>query len=341
MVGLLVKGLWAVLLLASNARVDGLALQFGKLHSFGHQQAAFRLVSVPYRSIVAPPGDVAGLPAQYSLGELLAYVPSAPVTSELLVFLPGSGSFCGNYTQFLTTLGGHIRTLCLPYDNLDTIASLCGLNNRCYPDLRLEAFNGTFAGVHGNNIETRLAEALTYLSQHDSSSWSTYLSMPSGLPAWSRVRLSGHSQGAGHAAIIGYYREVARVVQFSGVCDRSDWTAKLGPPVTPASRFYGFASRWDVTCPTNEQQLASWRAEGGLPPGIEPIHLHSFAEMQMSRLDLDGSHFVVSDFIPPGCELATMLHDEDCMDRAHQSTAENVWPEAPYANGVWQGLCGV
>jgi len=306
----------------------------------GARAGGFRTIPVPYHAVAAAHERVSSLPGDTSLGQLLAYEPSAPANGDLFVFLPGSTQQCDVYSELLETTARSMHTVCLPYDNRVPISSVCGDNNRCYPDLRLEAFNGSFFGVHGNNIESRLASALAYLARTDNASWSQYLNSSTSMPTWSRVRLAGHSQGAGSAALIGYYRELARVVQFSGVCDRSNWTSSLGPPMTPPSRFYGLASSWDtLLCPSFTSQVLSWFAEGSLQGGDWPHGIGIRDNLTVANLH--GSHHVLSYILPPiGCDM--IKYNTTCDVYAHDSTAMNGWPGgSPYMHGVWQALCGV
>jgi hypothetical protein len=76
--------------------------------------------------------------------------------------------------------------------------------------------------------------------------WDAYLA--GDVPRWERIIVSGHSQGAGHAAFISTQRRVARVVMFGGGPDRSagqlaSWVA---PGATPGSRYFGFVHVDDV-----------------------------------------------------------------------------------------------
>mmetsp|Transcript_58524 Transcript_58524/g.171211 ORF Transcript_58524/g.171211 Transcript_58524/m.171211 type:complete len:339 (-) Transcript_58524:39-1055(-) len=328
-------GMIAVLLLALTGRVNGVA--FAREHLAPPKSGSFRSIAVPYQAIMASREAVSSLPTSLANGHLLAYVPNSPATSDLFLFLPGSTQRCEVYTQLLETLAVSVRLLCIPYDNRKMIGVLCAGDSRCFPDLRLEAFNGSFDHVPGNNIQARLASALAYLARTDGGAWSGYLDAATGLPLWSRVRAAGHSQGAGAAAFIGYQRELARVVQFSGVCDLSDWTRRLGPPATPEGRFFGFASSYDsLLCPVPAQVYA-WRAEGALPEGSWPVQLGIGDSLAIRSLG--NSHTVISSILPPGC---TPEIDEQCDLKAHDSTALNMWPShPPYADGLWQALCGV
>jgi len=330
----------AALVLDLAGEVGGISL--AKEFVASPNSASFRSIAVPYHAILAAREDVSSLPASLANGKLLAYEPSVPVAKDLLLFLPGSTQPCEVYSQLLETLAGSMHTLCLPYDNRNSVGSLCGADGKCYPELRLEAFNGSFGGVPGNNIELRLASALAHL-RAEGAAWSGYLDAASGLPLWRRIRAAGHSQGAGAAAYIGYRRELPRVVQFSGVCDMSEWTRKLGSPATPASRFFGMASMYDtMLCPLLAQ-VTSWQAEGALPESALPLSLS--LKNSLNITSLGKSHTVLSRIPPPGCDASTAMEtlaDMVCKFKAHDSTALNVWPShSPYADGLWQALCVV
>jgi len=334
----------ALLLLALSSGVGGVSIARRGRH--GRTRSGFRSVVVPYHVIAAPHTAISSLPANLSLGDLLAYEPNAPATGDLFVFLPGSNNTCKSYTQLLETVAGTMRTLCLPYDNLIPIVTLCDKNTTCYQEKRLAAFNGTFDAVGGNNVESRLVSALQYLVRNDLGDWSMYLDHTSGAPAWSRMRLAGHSQGAGTAVIIGYFRKVSRVVQLSGVCDHANWTATLGPPITPGSRFFGLASSYDNVCGVVDWQIHSWSDEGVFRAGGKLKFMQDTDHVTLNTVV--GAQTIVSDLLPPNCTKAMATSKETkykittCTHMAHMSTAVN-WPDmtSPYAYGLWQALCGI
>mmetsp|Transcript_86043 Transcript_86043/g.200065 ORF Transcript_86043/g.200065 Transcript_86043/m.200065 type:complete len:331 (+) Transcript_86043:31-1023(+) len=296
--------------------------------SFG----AFRRVDIPGQLVEFARDQTSGLSAELSLGTLLAFEPLVEANDQLFLFLSGSVLACRNYSQLLETVAARMRVLCLPYDNRVTVAELCGADNLCYTQARLAAYNGSFASVPGNNIESRLASALKYLQREDSSSWGQYLTQ-TGKPEWRQMRLAGHSQGAGDAAFIAYLTNVARVVQFSGVCDVSDWTMKMGPPATPAARFFGLASVHDTMCLS---QFYAWRAEGALPQSAKPQVVEQCEKVPQ----LGSAQVVLSKLDAVGCE-GDDYNGADCAVKAHESTACN-WPGAsPYTGGLWQALAGI
>lgn len=292
----------------------------------------FRSSVTPYVSYAADKSEISNLPENYSHGQLFAYVPTTPSNSDLLVFLPGSWVDCSNYTQFLEVIAPTMMTVCLPYDNIKAVAQLCGSDDSCWYQKRLESVNGSFHGIAGNNILARLQSALEYLKQEDGQEWASYVGS-AGLKIES-MRFAGHSQGAGAAAMIGYQKLVARIVQFSGPCDSSPWFQLL-TPATPVDRFFAFADSYDQMCPWDSSQVKHWLQEG-IVTDSKPITW--VTEGDLPSFDPATSQTVISKIPPPDCEL------EHCKKAAHDSTVLNKWVSpavAPYAHGLWQQLVGV
>jgi hypothetical protein len=315
--------------------------------------------SRPFTQNETKRGAISDLP-DHATGTMLTYEPSAPENTDLFVFLPGSNVQCANYTQLLSTIGKSMYTLCLPYDNADPVGILClgtGFDNDCFYKARETAVNGSFKEIEHNNIEERLSQALKYLSWHkgfSNTEWSRFLEKSH--PKWSKVRVGGHSQGAGDATMIGYQVECARVIQFTGPCDASDWPVKLAPPRTPGDRFFAFGSGNDLKCLVAERQIPAWRAQGALEKGEEPIKVeHANGLLSAASSVRHGKQVVVSYIQPPRC-----AHHEgtisgnmggDLVSCAHDSVALNTWPggesgddtlKVPYAKfGLWQALLGV
>lgn len=298
-----------------------------------------------FKSIIQDRTLITALPANRSLGSLQAYVPDAAVNDELFVFFAGSWASCHNYSQLLETIASRMMTLCLPYDNVEALGVLCyGKEPSCWLENRVEAFNGSFSGIPGNNQVARLKSALEYLARHNGTAWKKFLG-PSG-PKFDAIRFGGHSQGAGAAATMGYFEKVARVVQFSGPCDSPPWyrdfTAK-----TPADRFYGATSVFDVMCDYEGRQRPAWEAEGMFAQVKEPLVVNShYADSVQVPLKLaaGASQGVITGIRPPTCT------SPFCVKDAHDSIALNTWDgtredgsptRAPYADGLWQALVGV
>ncbi len=121
-----------------------------------------------------------------------------------------------------------------------------------------------------NSIENRLVKALIYLNKtYPKEGWGAYLNGDE--PAWSKLVLSGLSQGGGHACLMGIQHPVARVLMFGAPKDYSlrfnqpaKWLSL--PPETPITRFFCFVHSGDEHhgC-TYKQQVQNYRALGLYP----------------------------------------------------------------------------
>lgn len=226
----------------------------------------------PGRYSIAPkdtdPAIDAALPPH-----LAGFDASAPTQNRLLVHFAGTGGSVRASTQWLQSavaMGYHV--IGLSYVNGKAIGSICnGKTPSCYEDTRLEVIDGVDRSAEvsvtpANSIFSLLPSLLRYLdAQHPQDKWGQYL-RADGLPTWSTIVLSGHSQGGGMAALIAKQVEVARVVQFASTADYmarakqpAPWLSK--PSVTPADRYYGLGHINDETVPwANLQQ--NWSALG-------------------------------------------------------------------------------
>ncbi len=182
--------------------------------------------------------------------------------NQLFVFFPGTGGVAFNYLEVNNTaadLGFHAVNLTYPND--DAVNSLCGAPNTnldCYANVRLETKDGTdrtpLVNVsRPNSIENRLIKLLIYLrNQAPNDNWGQFLIDDSTLD-WSKIIVSGHSQGGGHAGIIGRYHAVVRVVMFAamdfnGLANSpANWIALPAstPNASMPDRFWGFSHTRD------------------------------------------------------------------------------------------------
>jgi len=145
---------------------------------------------------------------------------------------------------------------------------LCGGLNTdldCYAKVRLEIKDGIDRApllniTRPNSIENRLLKLLAYLRRRfPNDGWAQFLANDSTM-SWPSIIVSGHSQGGGHAGIIGRYHPVARVIMFAAMDYNSregkpaNWIAAptSTPNATPAERFFGF-SHQRPDFPLNDQ----------------------------------------------------------------------------------------
>ena len=132
------------------------------------------------------------------------------------------------------------------------VETLCRTQHdpECPTRMRQERFSGGVPSAvvpnsEAEGIETRLTMLLRYLAvKHPAEGWGGYLD--GNRPAWSKIVVAGHSQGAAMAAFIAKKREVARVVMFSGGSDGDGaagetrkWSSWLSAPArTPMDRWF-------------------------------------------------------------------------------------------------------
>jgi hypothetical protein len=190
---------------------------------------------------------------------------------HLLVFLAGSIGLPERQTLLLK-LAAKMGFLAinLRYPNSWTVGNLCrrSPDPRCHEKIRLHIAEGLPSGelpgvAPHDSIRGRLGSLLLWLAAYEpDAGWKTF--MHDGGIRWDRIVLAGHSQGGGHAAILGKRHFVKRVVMLGSPIDDcqvhggpAPW---LGAPgETPFDRYYGFVHVRDVGF---HRILAAWEAIG-------------------------------------------------------------------------------
>jgi Secretion system C-terminal sorting domain len=175
----------------------------------------------------------------------------ATAKNKLFLFFPGTGAVPFNYLEIIknaSNLGYH--AIGLTYPNPVQINQLCApsVDTTCHGLARYEVFDGvdrsTLLSVDSNNcIQNRTIKLLKYLNvQFPTENWSQYYIGNTIL--WSKIIVSGHSQGGGHAGFISKIKSVDRVVMFSAadwiplLNRNADWITWNGP--TPNNKYFGF-----------------------------------------------------------------------------------------------------
>lgn len=211
--------------------------------------------------------------------------PSTTPRNQLLVFFPGTGGTPVAYRTFVTLaadMGYH--AIGLNYVNGEAVNELCGpmLDLNCYGNFRLEILDGTdrsnLVSVNrANSIENRLMRLLIYMQQiNPAANWAQFLDGQNGI-RWDKLVVAGHSQGGGHAGIIGKNHRVARVIMFaamdfSGALNSvANWIVAAG--VTPNADFYGFSHQQDEEVNYTLLSTRAWTAYGmnafGAPVNVD------------------------------------------------------------------------
>ncbi len=179
--------------------------------------------------------------------------------SQLVVFMPGTDGKPGNAALLLRQVASQgYRVIGLEYNDDPAVVHVC-------PQSQLPSCSGNFRqrrifggdgksvveNTQSETIINRLVSLLRYLQEHDAARhWDGYLANDE--PNWSRIVVSGLSQGAGMAAYIAKRRSVARVVLFSSPWDFQRSSQRLAPWLiepseTPPERWFAEYHRREKT----------------------------------------------------------------------------------------------
>ncbi|MBE9511697.1 MAG: T9SS type A sorting domain-containing protein [Bacteroidetes bacterium] len=184
---------------------------------------------------------------------------------KLFLFFGGSFSSPGNYKficKVAANLGYNAISLCYP-NSVPVYPLGSTADSLVFDKFRQEICFGTpqsiFVSVDTlNSIYTRILKLIQYLSvTYPSQNWEQYLLSPTTLD-WSKIVVSGHSQGSGHSAYLAKFFQVERNVMFSGPNDYSShynrsahWLRQAG--VTPTSKQFVFLHLRDEAVPFSQQ----------------------------------------------------------------------------------------
>ena len=294
----------------------------------------------------------------------LVYVPlHPPAHPQLAVFFPGTGARPTYYTPVAETLAQRgWFVIDLRYTTSVTTEDACpSADEKTDPEryrrFRSESVFGenvqdptghayNYAGTSVdkvNSVMNRLLKLVGYLSAHPTlggAGWGQFLAMHNGTcssynttygacnPDWSRMALSGHSQGAGVALYLAKFYKVARVAMLSGPEDAyvlpdrtvaASWIAE-GRFATSVDNIYGFTH---VNDPFYQRQTAAWAALG-LPGAVT-----HYAPNQ----PLGISHRIVTSITPACPLLGTVL-------AAHSATSVIGCVDLPGYAAVWNTMFG-
>jgi hypothetical protein len=207
------------------------------------------------------------------------YAPNAAADAPLVLFMPGTGGKPSNAIGLLRTVAeGGRPVIGLEYIDDPAVVAVCSRNSdpACSADFRQMRIYGTGpfraeTNTPADSIEGRLASLLVKLDKdYPGEGWGRYLA--AGRPDWSRIVVSGQSQGAGMAAYIAKAHLTARVVLFSSPWDfmppgqtLAPWLST--PSATPPERWFAAYNRREAT--------AALLAESYRRLGIPPEHIRA------------------------------------------------------------------
>jgi hypothetical protein len=268
----------------------------------------------------------------------------------LFLFLPGTQARTTQHVYILraaATRGFH--AIGLNYPNPTAMGTLCGTSAdpECYWKARSAIVLGTGTTVPGqapvaraDSVVNRLAKFLAWLrANQPAEDWGQYL-LADGSVDWSKVVVSGHSQGGGHAGVLAKSFTLSRACYFSSpqdwneTTDRPDgWTANK-PNATPATRQYGFGSDSDTLVP-NARASAHWDAFGMSRPASGPLLVDGstppFSGSQQLRTALPPN--------PASASVSTALRNHGLTVVDALTPVDSEGKPLFDTNGVWAYLC--
>lgn len=213
--------------------------------------------------------------------------------APLVLFMAGTGGKPREMVFFPALLRAGHRVISITYNTAEAIQQVCPANpdTGCAAKTRHKRLYGTntinvIDDEPQDAIVPRLAWLLKFLDrEYPGEKWSRYLAGDN--INWSRVIVSGQSQGAGMAAYLAQEHAVARAVLFSSPWDSygrpptlAPWLAR--PSATPLSRWYAgyhgkentapLIARAYATLRIPEANVRVWTAEPASMSGPNPYH---------------------------------------------------------------------
>ena len=185
---------------------------------------------------------------------------------RLLVFLGGTRSAPSQYHKFCRTaadLGYHVINIDYPNSIPGTICR--EETSDCYVRYHSEMWFGENMSDRidideNNSLINRIVSLLKHLDVADPTlGWSEFLQ--DGDLDWTKLFISGHSQGGGHAIFIGYEMKVARIISFAAPNDfninthhAATWLSNT--PATSLTNFYIMEHSSDeIVSPEEQYQI--------------------------------------------------------------------------------------
>jgi hypothetical protein len=219
-----------------------------------------------------------GLPAGGTNANVDQYAlrPTSGARGKLMIFFNGSGGTPAAGTRgsltanlYATARAAGLHVFAVSYRSDDSVGMLCKGDDACFLPTRRTIVTGTFEMGAASSLSTiaphegalvRVYAALQTLAMRDpAGGWGAFLDPTATKPVdkikWPLVIASGHSQGGGHAALLGKAFAIDRVVALSSPCDSTatgpaSWldASKSMFSTSPATKFHGLGAPGDVIC---------------------------------------------------------------------------------------------
>jgi pimeloyl-ACP methyl ester carboxylesterase len=258
------------------------------------QGAAQTFNRVTYR---IPPKDTDPQLQRFLADNYVMVQNGTPPSAPLLVFMPGtSGAPQGTWPVLVAAAKAGYRVIGLEYNDQPAVAQVCEPRDdaSCSGRFREKRIfgDGDFPYINDTPEESivhRLTMLLRYLdAHHPEEQWGGYFT--NGELNWTRIAVSGHSQGAGMAALIAKQYLVDRVILFSCPWDYYGPTKTLAPwlkdpSATPPERWYAAYHKRERQAETLKRAYKVLKVPDdhvrvfALEPNLEPLHGHVDASM--------------------------------------------------------------
>lgn len=237
----------------------------------------------------------------------------APAKNALVVFIPGTFRQPNNYQYLMeqvALMGYHVIGIGYKYD--PAVNPLCRPTGdiTCHWRARMETIDGTdrHASVSvnpANSILNRLLKALQYFAtKYPTGGWSQYYS--GNQLEWNKIIVSGHSQGASLAAIMGKQFPVKKVVMWSVMdfLDNGsipDWVNNT----TGHDKYYAFIHVKDEQIPFSKAQVG-WENLGMSQDG-------AMISADCNTAPFNNTHILYTSYTP-ATSLADKYHNGTTLD---------------------------
>lgn len=269
-----------------------LALESGRAQAQRAADSASAGALVVYRIV---PSSIDTSVHRFDAPHLVVFERNVAADAPLLLFLPGTGGRPDNTSEFASVAARQgYRVIGLAYVDEPAVQQLCPRepDPDCAEKVRRKRIYGDdvtdlIDDRPGESIVSRLATLLVALDRaHPAEGWSRYLS--DGKPDWTRIAVSGLSQGAGMAAYIAQRTAVARVILFSSPWDFYGRSRTLAPWVrrghgaTAAELWFGAYHRNENTADLIEHAYAALQ--------IPRDHIHVFSLEPARRVSANPYH---------------------------------------------------
>jgi pimeloyl-ACP methyl ester carboxylesterase len=236
----------------------------------------------------------------------LSWVPQGSPRHQLVVYLPGTGGHPNPRSllpEVATRLGFHFVSLMYPDAVSAQRACRESESPAAYTAFRTAIIEGgryeQLVVPPAESIENRLTQLLVYLRRSQPrEGWGEYLA--GDRIAWSKIVIAGHSQGGGHAYLIGKMHPVARVVMLSSP---KDYSERFHAPAaefeatgaTPPQREFAFNHVRDTQAYCNhDQQMECFQKMGltilGSADADSPQHDYRRAHLLFTDVQLAGGN---------------------------------------------------